>query len=317
LEQNQSGKEKKSIPWVRILGTLAALGLLVYLVLSQGWQALLDSLEQVSWPGFLLATALIFGSRFSTVGRWHVLLRSADVPIRLRQSLELVFAGLFSANFLPTTVGGDLVRLAGAVRWGYDGAVVAASLVMDRLVGMAGMATVLPFGLASFLSQPLPLPKSTSPAGPALAAGLPGRAGPWVREKLGMLWESLRRAARLWLSRPRQLFYAYLFTWGHMLFTFLTTWFLFQVMGEPVPFTLVAGLWSMSYFITLLPISINGLGVQELSISFFFTNYAHVSIHSALVLAIIMRAVPLLCSLPGALFVPGLLSTRKESKETS
>ena len=295
---------------MRILGTLAALGLLVYLVVSQGWQALLDSLEQVSWPGFLLALVLIFCSRLATVGRWHVLLRSADVPIHLRQSLELVFAGLFSANFLPTTVGGDLVRLAGAVRWGYDGAVVAASLVMDRLVGMAGMATVLPFGLASFLSQPLPFPKNEA-VGPALAAALPARLVPWVRAKLGSLWQSLVRAARLWLSRPRQLFVAYLFTWGHMLFTFLTTWFLFQVMGEHVPFTLVAGLWSMSYFITLLPISINGLGLQELSISFFFTNYAHVSIHSALVLAILMRAVPLLCSLPGALFVPGLLQPEK------
>ena len=200
MNQTQPNNDKKKIPWVRILGTVAALGLLVYLVISQGWQALLDSLAEVSWPGFLLALGLILLSRFSTVGRWHVLLRSADVPIRLRQSLELVFAGLFSANFLPTTVGGDLVRLAGAVRWGYDGAVVAASLVMDRLVGMAGMATVLPFGLASFLSQPLPLPKSTLAAGAALAAAVPGRVVTWVKEKLGKLWESLRRAARrgLW-----------------------------------------------------------------------------------------------------------------------
>jgi hypothetical protein len=73
----------------------------------------------------------------------------------------------------------------------------------------------------------------------------------------------------------------------------------------------VAGLWSISYFVTLLPVSINGLGVQELSISFLFVNYANVSVHSALVLAILMRALPLLSSLPGAFLAPALLESEK------
>ncbi len=306
-----TAEPKKKIPWLRLVGTLLAVGLLAWLLISQGWQALLDSLAQVSWWGFLITLLLTFISRLSTVGRWHVLLRSANVPISLRQSLELVFAGLFSANFLPTTVGGDLVRLAGAVHWGYSGAVVAASLVMDRLVGMPGMATVLPIGVISFLSQPLPELPLGGLSGPLAGAVLPGRAAAWLRVKLGRLWLSLRQAVKLWFSRPGQLAAAYLCTWGHMLCTFLTAWLLFQWMGEPVPFLLVAGLWSMSYFVTLLPVSINGLGVQELSISFLFVNYAHVSVHSALVLAILMRALPLLSSLPGALLAPALLEAEK------
>ncbi len=305
----------RRISWVRILGTLLAVALVVYLIVEQGWQALVDSLFQVSWTVFAGALLLILLSRLATVGRWHVLLRSANVPIDLRQSLRLVFAGLFSANFLPTTVGGDLVRFAGGVRLRLDAAVVAASLVMDRLVGMAGMATVLPIGLVRFFSLPLAAWPSAQPAqNIALPAAL-GKGIEWGRRKLAGLWVSLRQAVRLWLSQPRQLFVAYLFTWGHMLSTFLTVWLIFQALGEPISFWLVAGLWSMGYFITLLPISINGLGVQEVALTYLFTNYGGVALHSVLAMALLMRALPILASLPGALFVPALLQPERAAEK--
>lgn len=311
LQASLDSKAKK-ISWIRILGTLLAVALLVYLIVEQGWQALVDSLAQVSWPAFLAAFMLILLSRLATVGRWHVLLRSANVDIELRQSLRLVFAGLFSANFLPTTVGGDLVRFAGGVRLRLDATAVAASLVMDRLVGMAGMATVLPLGLVRFFSLPLaPWPSGKTLQQVALPASFV-RATAWARRKLPRLGQSLRQAVRLWLSQPRQLFVAYLFTWGHMLTTFLTVWVIFQALGEPVSFWWVAGLWSIGYFITLLPISINGLGVQEVALTYLFTNYGGVSLHSVFAMALLMRALPILASLPGALFVPALLQPEKE-----
>ena len=305
----------KKISWLRILGTLLAVALLVYLIVEQGWQALLDSLSQVSWPYFLAAFLLVLLSRLATVGRWHVLLRSAEVPISLRQSLRLVFAGLFAANFLPTTIGGDLIRFAGGVRLRLDGAVIAASLVMDRLVGMAGMATVLPIGLVRFFSLPLAAWPST---GVLQQAALPlslGKAARWGRLKLAQLGQSLLHAGRLWRSRPRQLFQAYLFTWGHMLSTFLTVWLIFQALGAPISLWLVAGLWSMGYFITLLPISINGLGVQEVALTFLFTNYAGVSLQNVLAMALLMRALPILASLPGAVFVPSLIQPERTANK--
>ena len=297
----------RKIPWLRWAGTLLALGLLVYLLINEGWAALAQALEQISWGAFLLAFALTLLSRLSTVGRWHTLLRSADVPITLRQSTRLVFAGLFAANFLPTTVGGDLVRFVGSLRLGLDAAACAASLVMDRLVGMAGMATVLPIGLVRFFS--LPFPQSPNAAG---AVALPKWAH-WLKGKLLKLWQSLKHALRLWVSRPKDLLRAYLFTWGHMLATFLSVWFLFGQMSEGISFWLIAGLWSMAYFITLLPVSINGLGVQEVALTFFFVNYGGVSSHNALVLALLMRILPALASLPGALFIGTLLQPEKNT----
>ncbi len=219
------------------------------------------------------------------------------------------------------------MRFAGGIKLGFDTAVLGASLVADRLVGMAGMATVLPLGLFQFMRTPLPGAAGALPGFWLAAGGLePGqpvegqavRRSPWKRglawgwSALGRLWASLRHAIRLWATRPGSLLVAYLFTWGHMLSVFLSVWILFQRMGEPMPFWLVAGCWAMSYFPTLLPISINGLGVQELTLTFFFVNYGGVSLPAALTMATLMRLLPALASLPGAFFVPGLLAAAKK-----
>ncbi len=92
-----------------------------------------------------------------------------------------------------------------------------------------------------------------------------------------------------------------------MTLLFGTFWLLLQGMGEPISPLLIGGLYSLVYFITLLPISINGLGVQEVAITYFFYHFGGVSLTACLALAIITRMLFLLASLPGALFVPGLI----------
>jgi hypothetical protein len=72
-------------------------------------------------------------------------------------------------------------------------------------------------------------------------------------------------------------------------------------------------LWSLVYFITLLPFSINGYGLQEVSLAFIFTRLGGLSSPTALTLAILVRTITMIASLPGALFVPGIMAARSES----
>ena len=71
------------------------------------------------------------------------------------------------------------------------------------------------------------------------------------------------------------------------------------------------GMWSASYFVTLLPISINGMGVQELALTYFFVTLVGVSASSGLTMALLMRILQMLASLPGALFLPGIVAGKK------
>ncbi len=296
------------VPVLRLAGTIGALALLAYLLAKQSWPEILADVRQISWQLFLVAFLLTMVSRMAVVSRWHVLLRSAGMDIPFKHSASITFAGLFASNFLPTTVGGDVVRLAGAMRLKYDSAICLASLVVDRLVGMASYATAVPFGLPSLL------------AGPALQIG---GTGAWLHFSLAIpfsdtvkaWWEKVRQlvnrlvaALLIWLKRPKGLLAAVGFSWVRMLCEFTIVWLLLGGMGQHISYWLVAGLWSFTYFVTLLPISINGYGVQELILIFLFTHNGGVSQAIGATLALLMRMLQLLASLPGALFVPGILA---------
>jgi len=299
--------QRSRSPLLRWLGTLLALALLVYLLSEQGWDEIGSALRQIDGWRFALALLLVGISRLAVAGRWQALVQSAGMGLSTAQSLQITFGGLFAANFLPTTVGGDVVRLAWVIRLGCDQAVSLASLVADRLVGLAGMAMALPFGLQGYLRYYQGLNQA------ARAPGL--LALPWIRplqEKLAGFTRRLLGALQIWLRQPRALLVSLAFTWVHMLCTFGIVWLLLTGMGEQISFWMVMGLWSATYFVTLLPISVNGMGVQELAMSFFYTAIGGISAPSGLTLALLMRLIQMLASLPGALFLPQILAGKSQ-----
>jgi uncharacterized membrane protein YbhN (UPF0104 family) len=305
----------KNIPWatsLRWLGTLLAVALLIWLVTKEGWGDILVAFQQAALWRLGLVVLLTLISRLAVAGRWHALLRGAGVQTTYIQTARITFAGLFASNFLPTTIGGDVVRLGGAIRMGYDRAIVLASLVVDRLVGMTGMALAAPLGL-------LGIPASAFYQG--MMSALPGLvlAGAWHNHpwilKLRTALRSLSEALARWIRRPMSLLSALFFTFIHMLCTFSSVALFLAGMNQAVSFWLIGGLWSVGYFITLLPISVNGMGTQELAITFLYTRYAGISTDSALALALLMRVMPMLASLPGVLFVPEIIAgNQKKAK---
>jgi uncharacterized membrane protein YbhN (UPF0104 family) len=286
-----------------------SLVLFVYLIHNQGWDTFTQALGQVPGYYFFIALGLTLLSRIAVSLRWFALLRSAKAKLSLWQVLRLTFMGLFASNFLPTTVGGDLVRMAGAVYLHIEAGVSAASLVVDRLVGMAGMASLAPFGLAIIL-RPAGGAESIAPRWAAgLLTGLARLPGAgWITRKVEKFTRSLLRSAVYWLRHPGGLAWALLCTYGHMFFTFLSIWLLLRGMHQTLSFWWIAALWSLNYFFTtLVPVSINGLGLQEVSITTLYSHFGGVSTEAGLALALLMRLLPLLASLPGALFLPDIL----------
>ena len=285
---------------LRGAGSLLAFGLMIFLIV-QNWDDIVVAVRQIPLSRFLLATALIFVSRFFVIGRWHLLLRTAKLGISFVRTAALTFTGLFLNNFLPTTIGGDVVRFGGAAAMGYDSSVVLASLVADRLVGMAGMATVLPFGLIPLWSW------GTSNFSQSITL-----VALWKR-----FWGFVVRAFQslsIWLKKPLSLLGAYGLTWGHLLCFFGAASVLLKGLNSPVPFWTIAGLLSIVYFLTQIPISINGYGVQELSQSYLFVHLAGVSLPNAITLALLIRVIFMIASLPGAFYLPSILTAIDKAK---
>jgi uncharacterized membrane protein YbhN (UPF0104 family) len=289
---------------LRLLGTILAIVLLVVLVREEGWDEVLAAVRNMSWQNIGAALVLVFISRLFVAGRWFILLRSGDVKISIGDAAALTFTGLFSNNFLPTTIGGDVVRLAGAMRLGYDRAVCLASIAADRLVGMFGMLFTLPLGLIPTLQT-----LGTGAAKALFWSSLIARGTGFVRRTL--------QTFSIWFGRPFALLGALGCTWGHMLCTFLTMYILIQSTGNHVNLSLIAGLWSLAYFVTLVPISINGYGVQELTLTFLFSHVAALSTAASLTVAVLIRALYIAVSLIGAFFLPGVLASVDKGPATT
>ncbi|MFZ3070186.1 MAG: lysylphosphatidylglycerol synthase transmembrane domain-containing protein [Anaerolineaceae bacterium] len=291
---------------IRWVGSILSLAILVYLLNKIGLKETWVTVKQLSAWRIAAVLVLVFVSRLATFARWHTLLQVQDVKVHWKDSLKLTFAGLFASNVLPTTIGGDVFRLAGAVRLGIDSSLAAASLVTDRLVGMTGMLLVLPLAIPSvviYLQQ-----RDAQSVLPALFSAV----------FLTSAWEMIKGAVvkvssnfKYWFKHPMILLQALGFTFVHMLATFLIIKILVEGMGDYIPFNKIAGLWSLTYFISLIPVSINGLGLQEVTITNLFSTLGGLEPSTSISLAVILRAVWMIGSLPGVFMLSGVLSGKE------
>lgn len=288
---------------VQIAGTLLAIVLLILLLEEGGWAAVVAAMKQID-PLDLLWVLLLFSiSRLATIARWHVLLRSGGIHISFKDSSMITFTGLFASNFLPTTIGGDVVRLAAIIQMGYDRAISLASIAADRLIGMLGMFMTVPLGIV-YIWPLLP-------------------SNPVNFSLIGFLDRPIRFLKRtlstfsVWFRKPQYLVLSLMFTWVHMLCIFGSIYILVDDLGTPVPFRVIAGIWSLTYFITLVPISVNGYGLQELSFTFLFSKVPGVTPAMSLTVALLIRAYFIITSLPGAAYLPSTLAAMAEKPGSS
>ncbi len=283
-------------------GTLLAILLLLLLLKEERKEGgeILAAMRQVKIADLLWVALLFAISRIAVTWRWHILLLSGGIKIRFKDSLALTFMGLFATNFLPTTIGGDVVRLMGVMQMGYDRAVSLASLAADRLIGLLGMVMIAPLGVAySWGILQINL-FSTS----------------WMARfhKPIDFFKRTISIFSIWFKKPASLLVALAFTWIHMLCLFGSIYIFVNGFGTHVSFWMIGGLWSLTYLITLIPISINGYGVQELAFTFLMSNVAGLTPTMGATVALLIRAYFLLSSLPGAIFLPSILSAMARQK---
>jgi len=283
---------------VRGVGSILALILLLVLIQEQGDGQLFSALRRVSIGYFLGAVVALIISRMFAATRWHILLQSAGVKIPFMRSVMLTFTGNFSSNFLPTTIGGDVVRLGGAMQLGYDRAVCVASLVADRLIGLAGMSIALPLGLVPVFSLGNGVTQSVA------FSALIQKGVDFAKRT----FESFS----IWLKKPVALGGSLLATFGNMIFIYLAVYLLLLGIDHHVSYWLVAGLYTLTYFVSLFPISINGLGVQELSMTFLLIQLGGLTSSESATVALLTRALFIITSLPGAFFLPSILAAMNE-----
>jgi uncharacterized membrane protein YbhN (UPF0104 family) len=214
----------------------------------------------------LLALGLQLFDTFASVRRWRLLIRAQGGEAPFPGLVRAYFIGIFFNNLLPSTIGGDTVRVVHTSRSGVGRAKALAVIFVDRFLGLLALMLFAVLGVLASgrLTARLPSLLAWVMGGAAvlgLAAGLLflTTAGPARHLNFQGKWDVLARA----------------FGWSLLLQTsvVLGGWCLAHALHAPIPLPYFFLIVPLALIVMMLPVSINAIGVRENVWAFFFAAF--------------------------------------------
>jgi uncharacterized membrane protein YbhN (UPF0104 family) len=118
-------------------------GLLYISLRGVAFASIFDRLDQFK-PLWLLAGILVTVVQFVLAAlRWRIVSAYCGVPLSLTTAMRYIFIGVFFSQTLPSSIGGDAVRLWLLGRSGVGWREATYSVLVDRAIGMLGIAAVI------------------------------------------------------------------------------------------------------------------------------------------------------------------------------
>ena len=335
-------QHKKTIAWF-ILGLV----LMIIVVWRAPRAELAEAISSLQWGWAVAAVGVNLTAQSLLAVRWVLLLRVQRVEVPVIKAVQLTFLGLFYNNLMPGSVGGDLLKGWYITRHSDpERRVEAATTVfVDRLAGLVGM--ILIGALASlFVGSELVLPVGqwrvqvrfliwTMLLGLILVFVLFFSRRVRTRMRLNWLLEKLPfkpalrkidQAIRANRHHPMTLVAALGLTATLQSLSVLAIWLFTQSLGmEGVRFIECLILMSIIWLLSAAVPVPGGLGVVENLFIPFFAEAAAGQMGAqtgqaqAAALALLNRAMLIVCAIPGAL-VPvfgGHLPRLKDLEEDS
>jgi len=249
--------------------------------------------------------------------RWHLLLEAQDVRLPRRKLFGSFLVANFFNNFLPSNIGGDVVRIRDTAGVAGSKTVATTIVVIDRAIGLLGLLFVAALGASATRfsgSGAVPVWPAVLWAGfAALGAALlvpiarPGAVArllaparrfhmEWVQERLAKMTSAFSR----FRERPASLIWCLA---GAVVVQMVLVAFYAAVaysIAIPIPIAQLAVLVPVSFVVQMLPVSVNGFGVREATFSYYFVTLG-LPVDSALALSLLGYATILAFSLSGAI----------------
>ena len=237
----------------------------------QVWQTL-GSLPARLW---VMVLAGYLGAHCIGVGKWRLMVNVAGAGLDVPQAVRCYFAGLFGSLFLPSLIGGDLVRAGLALRLGRSKAGVLLGSFLDRMIDFAALtllagvgALLVPGALGARGRKIFLLLGAGALLGAVAVAGvialLPvGRFSFRMRRRV----VQLRRAGRSMARQPGAMLRALsLGVVAQLLFIELSV-LLARACGLDLPFCVWLFAWPLAKLSAALPITQGGIGVREAALA--------------------------------------------------
>ncbi len=267
------------------------------------------------WLG--VALALYFVNVLFSIWRWHLLLETQDVHLPARKLLASYMVALFFNNFLPSNIGGDVIRIRDTMGATRSKTVATTVVLADRVIGVIVLALISAVGATTAASLE---GRTTGPIWPAwLWAGFltvavvaapavvsPNGVGRLLQpltvlhpEWIGDRIDSFTGALWRFRGRPTSLascFLGALLVQGTIV-VFYTA--IAHALGIPVAVWHLAIIVPISFVIQMVPVSVNGFGVREAAFALYFSQIG-LPKQAGLLLSLVGAALIMAFSLLGA-----------------
>lgn len=248
--------------------------------------------------------------------RWRVLLRAQRIAVPLSTLTASFLVATFFNNFLPSNIGGDVVRIGDTARAAGSKTLATTVVLLDRGLGLLALILVAAVG-ATFAADDAGAPfiggtgalwllfagALTISAPLLLAPAFVGRMlrplerlhREWVRERVDRLTAALSR----FRDMPGALLAG--FVGGILVQVTLVAFYVAVARGLAIPITIpqLAVLIPLSFIVQMVPVSVNGFGVREATFTVYFSRIG-LPAESAFALSFIGAVLIMLFSLSGA-----------------
>jgi uncharacterized protein (TIRG00374 family) len=302
---------------VMIVKIAVSIALLAFLFSKIDTARLWASAKKASLPWLVAALGVQTLNLIASTWRWRLLLDAQDVKLKSRTLLGSYLVATFFNNFLPSNVGGDVIRIrdtAGATR---SKTLAATVVLVDRALGLMALVLISAVGATAaaryygsgaspiwpswlwvvfLVAAAITAPVVYAPEGfGRLLQPLTIVHPEWVGKRIDKLTAALSR----FRERPSALagcFSGAVFVQGLMVVFYLAVVYALKI---PITASELAVIVPISLVVQMLPVSVNGLGLREATFSFYFTRLG-LPIESAVLLSLMGAAVLMVFSLSGA-----------------
>jgi len=206
--------------------------------------------------------------------RWQRVFAVFDIHVPLRTLLAHYLAGQFVGNVLPSTIGGDVLRVSRAAKTTGAGDVAFASVAIERLSGFVALPllSVLGFALEPSLLGLDHAWIALAIAGATVAAlvlilvvaGSPRLAGRFAKHQN---WMRFIGAVHVGINRirlePRRALRVLVAALAYQVSVLLAVYCAIHALGVSVPNGAVLAFLPAVATAQVLPISLSGLGIRE------------------------------------------------------
>jgi uncharacterized protein (TIRG00374 family) len=300
---------------LRVLRILVSGALLVWVLKQADLQEIASTIAGANFLWIVAAFGVNSAGNLLGAWRWQLLLRSQNRRLPLLNLLGSYLVGLFFNMFLPSTIGGDVVRATSAKKTG--GGTLTENLtvvLVERLIGLlatlslGGLAAIS--GIAGRIDPRLPwvLAGLLAMALAGLLLALNARVRHLILQLVARVPIAFVRltvgkmlAAFELFSRARGTLLAnYVLSLGFQLLLIVHFWLVQFAFGQTIPFPTYVAIVPLVFCVMLLPISINGLGVRESAFVWFLTR-AGMDPASAVALSLSSFAIALVQGIIGSI----------------